>query len=93
MTRQSRRGPRRENIPDCDLTNVAANGECGATTDNKFGQLIAGTTYDTALTRGVRRATVQLGSESQRRASSSSRASPRPRGYFRRWNGNFNAMR
>jgi hypothetical protein len=38
--------------PDCDLRNVEANGECGPADDNKFGQMIPGTTYDEAATRG-----------------------------------------
>ena len=71
-------------IPDCDLRNVAANGECGATTDNKFGQLIAGTTYDTALTQGFGVRPYNWG------ASLSIEHQLFPRvtaaaGYFRRW--------
>ena len=51
--------PRRENFaPDCDLTNVAANGECGPANPSTFGQILVRTRYDEAITRGLRRAAV-----------------------------------
>ena len=38
-------------VPNCDLTNPNANGECGAWSDRTFGQLRAGTRFaDDALT-------------------------------------------
>jgi hypothetical protein len=40
-------------VPDCDLFNVAANGECGALSDVNFGKgLITGTSYDPDLLTG-----------------------------------------
>ena len=39
--------PRRGNfVPDCDLTNVLANGECGVVSDTNFGQPTRSTTSD-----------------------------------------------
>ena len=35
-------------IPDCDTTNFAANGECGAMSDARFGQSIPSTVTDPA---------------------------------------------
>src|SRR5437867_2801473 len=46
--------PRTGNFaPDCDLTNPAANGECGAL-PRTFGQAVSATTYDPASYRGWR---------------------------------------
>ena len=45
--------PRRGNyIPDCDLTNVDLNGECGALSRNGFGTPVVNTTYDPAILSG-----------------------------------------
>src|SRR6202040_3827757 len=38
-------------VPDCDLTNVAANGECGPL-PRTFGQAASATTYDPATHQG-----------------------------------------
>jgi hypothetical protein len=35
--------------PDCDLFNLAANGECGAASDQNFGKPVVSTVYDPAL--------------------------------------------
>jgi hypothetical protein len=74
--------------PDCDLTMVTANGECGPTRDDKFGQMIVGTRYDQALTSGFGVRPFNWG------ASLSVQHALFPRvtvfaGYFRRWYGNF----
>ncbi len=39
-------------VPDCDLLNPAANGECQAMANANFGKLQPGTTYDPSLLRG-----------------------------------------
>src|SRR6185436_553384 len=39
-------------VPDCDLLNVSANGECGALANQNFGLPVAGATYDPDLMRG-----------------------------------------
>src|SRR5262249_39034397 len=39
-------------VPDCDLTNLAANGECGTISNNKFGTVVPGTAYDDNVLRG-----------------------------------------
>jgi hypothetical protein len=39
-------------VPDCDLTNQAANGECGAGSNKLFGQPTTTTTYAKDLTQG-----------------------------------------
>ncbi|HEV2985886.1 MAG TPA: TonB-dependent receptor [Vicinamibacterales bacterium] len=39
-------------IPDCDMTNPAANGECGALSNQGFGHTTATTIYDPALLKG-----------------------------------------
>jgi hypothetical protein len=85
--------PRRGNFePDCDLKNVAANGECGAANPNTFGQTVVRTQYDQALTRGfgVRpyNWAASLGIEHELLPGVSVSGS-----YVRRWYGNFNNIR
>jgi hypothetical protein len=38
--------------PDCVLTDFAANGECGAISNNRFGSSVAGTRFDDGIVRG-----------------------------------------
>ena len=38
--------------PDCDLQNTAANGECGALDNARFGQVVKATTYADDVTSG-----------------------------------------
>ena len=83
--------PRRGNfVPDCNLTNIAANGECGAA-NNTFGQIIVRTRYDEALTEGfgVRpyNWVARLGLQHQLLPRLSVSV-----GYFRRWNGNITVI-
>jgi hypothetical protein len=84
--------PRRENFaPDCDLTNVAANGECGPANPSTFGQILVRTRYDEALTEGfgVRPynwgASLSIEHELFPGISVSG-------AYFRRWYGNFSII-
>ncbi len=74
--------------PDCDLTNVAANAECGAANFSTFGQVIVRTRYDDALTEGfgVRpyNWVTSLGVQHELFPGISVSGA-----YFRRWNGNF----
>jgi hypothetical protein len=83
---------RRENFaPDCDLTNVAANGECGPANPNTFGQTLVRTTYDDAITRGFGVRPYNWG------ASLSVQHELFPDvsvagSYFRRWYGNFSIL-
>ena len=39
-------------VPDCDLTNPAANAECAAMTNQNFGKTVAGSTYDPEILSG-----------------------------------------
>jgi hypothetical protein len=42
----------RDFVPDCDLVNPAANGECGAMDNRNFGSAIPGRAYDPDMNRG-----------------------------------------
>jgi len=77
----------RDYNPDCDLLNLAANGECGAASDLNFGTANFNTQFDPALTGwGVRPYNWEFSIGGQRellpRVSLSA-------SYFRRWFGNF----
>jgi hypothetical protein len=75
-------------IPDCDLANPGANGECGARANQNFGSPVFSNTYDPEVLEGwgVRPYNwafdVQVQRELLPRVSMSV-------GYFRRWFGNF----
>ena len=81
--------PRRGNYsPDCDLTNVLANGECGNLSDTNFGQPTPSTTVDPRVLDGfgVRPNNWEYSASIQHEIT------PRVSvdfGYFRRWFGNF----
>jgi hypothetical protein len=84
--------PRRGNFtPDCDLKNVAGNGECGAANPSTFGQILVRTRYDEALTEGfgVRPYNWVANLSVQQEIVPGLSVSA---GYFRRWNGNFNIV-
>jgi hypothetical protein len=75
-------------IPQCDLTNPAANGECGAMSDARFGQPIPSTVSDPTMLRGWNKRPEDWEFE----ASVQQQLMPRVGlevGYFRRWYGNF----
>jgi hypothetical protein len=83
---------RRENFaPDCDLKNVAANGECGPANPSTFGQILVRTRYDDAITRGfgVRPYNwgASVGVQHELFAGVSVSGN-----YFRRWYGNFSII-
>jgi hypothetical protein len=81
--------PRRGNyVPDCDLVNVLANGECGNLSDTNFGQPTPSTTVDPRVLKGwsVRPYNWEYSASIQHEIT------PRVSmdfGYFRRWFGNF----
>ena len=81
--------PRRGNyVPDCDLVNVLANGECGNLSDTNFGSPTPSTTIDSKVLNGwgVRPYNWELSASVQQELI------PRVAvdvGYFRRWFGNF----
>ena len=81
--------PRRANYsPDCDLTNVLANGECGNLSDTNFGQPTPSTQVDPRVLDGfgVRPYNWEYSASIQHEVT------PRVSvdfGYFRRWFGNF----
>ena len=85
--------PRRGNFaPDCDLTIVAANGECGPATPNTFGQTIVTTRYDEAITEGFGVRPYNWGT-SVSVQHEPFRGVTVYGGYFRRWFGNFSVTR
>ena len=82
--------PRRSNfVPDCNLLNVKANGECGAAVERKLrhGGHQPHLRHEHVDRMG--QAELQLGVLGRRSSGSSCRASPPTVTYFRRWYGNF----
>jgi hypothetical protein len=81
--------PRRGNfVPDCDLADIAANGECGPDANDRFGSTIPGTTIDTDIKYGwgKRQYSWEFGVSGQRQLFTGVSVNV---GYFRRWFGNF----
>ena len=80
-----------DKIPNCNLQNFAANGECGAIADPNFGTIIPGTSYDPALLTGWGKRQYNwefsTGIQQQLAARTSIDVS-----FFRRWYGNFQTM-
>jgi hypothetical protein len=77
-------------VPDCDLTNTKANGECGADANSTFGQNIVSTTYDPQVLTGWQNRPynwqLSAGFEQQIGNHMAFGAT-----YFRTWYGNFTA--
>jgi hypothetical protein len=77
----------RDYIPDCDLFNLAANGECGVASDQNFGRQVVSTVYDPDLEGwGVRPYNWTFDVTLQRELLPRVGASV---SYHRRWFGNF----
>jgi hypothetical protein len=78
----------RNYIPECDLVNPAANGECGAMANQNFGTLVTGASYDPELLSGWGK----RGFNWEFSAGVQQEVMPRVAvdvSYFRRWYGNF----
>ena len=77
-------------IPDCDLNNRAANGECGPMSDPNFGGFNPTTHWADDVLRGygVRNSNWDFATEIQRQLGSSASVTA---GYYRNWYGNFTA--
>ena len=75
-------------VPDCDLQNPAANGECLQLSNANFGTVVPGSTFDPALLRGwgKRSYNWEFSSSVQQKLAARSSIDV---GYFRRWYGNF----
>ncbi|PYR26539.1 MAG: hypothetical protein DMF92_18285, partial [Acidobacteria bacterium] len=75
-------------IPDCDLGNRAANGECGAMSNQNFGGLNVTTRYADDVIRGwgARPHNWDLSTEVQHQLTSRMSVTA---GYYRNWFGNF----
>jgi hypothetical protein len=56
----------RDFVPDCDLSNRVANGECGAIANANFGSLVPGLSYDPEILSGHRRGNWQFNAGVQR---------------------------
>ena len=78
-------------VPDCDLANITANGECGANDNVNFGQLRPGaTTYDDSITQGFhnRNYTWDMSTEVVHEITTGVSLTA---GYYRNWAGNWRA--
>ena len=77
-------------IPDCDLKNRAANGECGPMSDAHFGGLSPTTHWADDVLRGwaVRNSNWDVGTEIQHELRDGVSLTA---GYYRNWYGNFTA--
>ena len=77
-------------VPECDLKNRAANGECGPMSDANFGGLSPTTHWSDDVLRGwgVRNSNWDFGSEIQRELGTGVSLTA---GYYRNWYGNFTA--
>jgi len=75
-------------VPDCDLQNVQANGECGALSNRNFGTVVTNLTYDekTLTGWGKRNFNWEFSAGVQRELLPKVSADIT---YFRRWYGNF----
>src|SRR5262249_52149650 len=71
-------------VPDCNLQNPQANGECGRISNLAFGTSVANQTYDPALLQGwgVRQANYQASASLQRELHPGVGLAA---GYFRTW--------
>jgi hypothetical protein len=78
----------RDFIPQCDLLNVRANGECGALSNENFGTVVTNLTYDkdTLTGWGKRNFNWEVSAGVQRELVPGVSADVT---YFRRWYGNF----
>jgi hypothetical protein len=79
-------------VPDCNLINPAANGECGGMDNQNFGKEVFSVTYDPDVISGwgVRPYSWEFGASVQRELVPRVSATF---GYFRRWFGNFAVTR
>ena len=77
--------------PQCDLINPAANGQCGAMSDARFGQPIPSTASDPAILRGWNNRPVDWELEASVQQQLMARVGVEV-GYFRRWYGNFTVI-
>jgi hypothetical protein len=79
-------------IPDCDLKNRAANGECGPMSDANFGGLSPTTHWADDVLRGwgVRNSNWDVGTEIQHELRDGVSLTA---GYYRNWYGNFTVDR
>jgi hypothetical protein len=78
----------RDYVPNCDLANPAANGECGAMANRNFGKNVFSVTFDPEVTDGwgVRPYQWEFSLSVQQELLPRVAANV---GYFRRWYGNF----
>jgi len=78
-------------IPQCDLTNPAANGNCGAMSSSQFGQAIPSTISDPAILHGWDKRPYDWEFEAGVQQQLAQRMSLSV-SYFRRWYGNFTVI-
>ena len=78
-------------IPQCDLTNVLANGDCGTVSDTNFGKPTLSTTSDLSTKTGWGNRPYQWEFSTSVQQELTRRVSVNV-GYFRRWLGNFNVV-
>ena len=88
QTNRSWNDSNRDFVPNCDLLNPEANGECGRMANTNFGKAIIGSTYDSDLLRGWFHRSYNW----EFSAGVQHEILPRVAvdvAYFRRWYGNF----